>query len=62
MNVIEFSSPAPSCLVPLDHPAQGRKLNETNIGKTIAEHDLSLLDDYDLTDRLGYLERLGAWK
>lgn len=62
MNVIEFTSPAPSCLVPLTHPANGRRMDVTDISRTIAEHDLSILDDYEMTDRLGYLENMGAWK
>ena len=62
MNVIEFTSPAPSCLVPITHPANGRRLDVTDISRTIAEHDLSILDDYDYTTRTDYLEMPGAWK
>ena len=63
MNIIEFSSPAPSCLVPLTHPARAVVASiNTDVGRTIAEHDLSILDSYDLTDRLGYLEQDGAFR
>ena len=63
MNIIEFSSPAPSCLVPLTHPARAVVTSiNTDVGRTIAEHDLSILDSYELTDRLGYLEQMGEWK
>lgn len=62
MNVIEFDTPVPSCLVPLTHPSNGRRMDVTDISRTIAEHDLRILDDYDACDRLGYLESKGAWK
>lgn len=63
MNEIEFQISAPSCLVPLTHPARAVvPACKTDVGKTIAEHDFSYLDDYDLTDRLGYLESVGGWK
>lgn len=60
MNVIEFQTPAPSCLVPVTHPARAvTPAIKTNVSKTIKEHDLSLLDDYDLTDRLYQVECQG---
>ncbi|HMM53305.1 MAG TPA: hypothetical protein PKD87_17070 [Burkholderiaceae bacterium] len=63
MNIIEFSSPAPSCLIPLTHPARAvvSSIN-TDVGRTIAEHDLSILDSYELTDRLGHLEQAGEFR
>ncbi len=65
MNIIEFSTPAPSCLIPATHPARAYvPAHKTDVRKTIAPYwpDYSMCDDYDLTDRLGYLEQPGRFK
>ena len=67
MNTITFSSPAPSCLVPITHPARPAvHSTETDIRDTLDRHSLvfnrPIMDDYELTDALGYLERLGEFK
>ena len=67
MRTITFDSPAPSCLVPITHPARPAvHSTETDIRDTLDRHTLvfnrPIQDDYELTDALGYLERLGEFK
>lgn len=64
MNVILFNTPAPSCLVPMTHPARAHiPASDTNVRRTFDEHStLDLLDDYDLTSRTDYLEMPGAFQ
>lgn len=67
MKTITFNSPAPSCLVPITHPARPAvNSTETDIRDTLDRHTLHfnrpIMDDYELTDALGYLERLGEFK
>lgn len=52
------------CILSAYHPARAITLAcNTDVARTFAEHStLDLLDDYDRTDRLGYLENLGAFK
>jgi len=37
MNVIEFSSPAPSCLIPITHPARAVE-REPDVARTFKHH------------------------
>ena len=60
----EFTTPAPSCPLPITHPARAYvPAHHTDVSRTWREHStLELLDDYELTDALGYLEQMGAYK
>lgn len=63
MNTVTWLHPAPwSPLPTADQRRAYVPADRTDIRRTIAEHDLSILDDYDACDRLGYLEQAGAWK
>lgn len=64
MNHIEISHPAPHCPLPACHPARAHvPACKTDVARTFAEHStLDLLDDYERTDALGYLEQPGAFR
>lgn len=64
MNLVTWLYPAPwSPLPPADTRRAYVKSDYTDIRRTFAEHSaLDLLDDYELTDRLGYLENVGAFR
>ena len=59
--IIEFSSPAPSCIVPITHPARA-VLREPNVATTWAHYSTAdLQDDYELTASLDWLTN-GSFK
>lgn len=63
MNNVTWLHPAPwSPLPTADKRRAYVPADRTDIRRTIAEHDLSILDDYDYTTRTDYLEMPGAWK
>jgi hypothetical protein len=48
MNIIEFQTPAPSCLVPITHPARAVK-RDPDVAETWAQYSVAdLKDDYEL--------------
>jgi hypothetical protein len=54
-NVIEFSSPAPSCLIPITHPARAVETG-ADVARTFELYRTTdLMDDYSLTDSLDWL-------
>lgn len=61
---IVFETPAPHCPLPVYHPARAYvPAYKTDVARTFAEHStLDLLDDYERTDALGYLEQPGAFR
>lgn len=67
--VIVESTGAPYCPLQGVDPRRGyTKAENTNIARTLEEFrpprvsGIKLLDDYDLTDALGHLETIGAFK
>lgn len=64
MNLVTWLYPAPWSPLPTVNPRRAYvPADRTDIRRTFAEHStLDLLDDFDLTDRLGYLENYGAFK
>lgn len=63
MNGITVDRPAPACILHATNPARAHvPACQTDVAKTFSEHDLSILDSYELTDRLGYLEQAGAFR
>lgn len=63
MNNVTWLHPAPWSPLPGSDKRRAYVPSDlTDISRTIAEHDLSILDDYDACDRLGYLENMGAMK
>lgn len=64
MNIVTWLHPAPwSPLPTADKRRAYVPADRTDIRRTFAEHStLDLLDDYELTDRLGYLEQAGRLK
>ena len=55
MNVIEFLTPAPSCLIPITHPARAVS-READVSRTFAQYRTSdLLDDYELVQSQDWL-------
>ena len=62
-NVIEFASPAPSCLVPITHPARANDLNRTDLAETFNRHSVyELGDDYDQVIAEDHLSAIGGFK
>jgi hypothetical protein len=62
MNVIEFSSPAPCCLVPITHPARAVE-REPDVARTFKQHmTADLHGDYEKTDSLDRLSNEGQAK
>ena len=65
MNSVTWLYPAPSCTIPALHPARAHiPASHTDVSKTWEQHKPIVYtpDDYDLTDRPGYLEQYGAFK
>lgn len=66
MSVISLIlKPAPHCPIPYGHPCYRgyTPAEDTNIRRTWKRSpEFEILDDYDYTDRLGYLENVGGWK
>ena len=65
MNPAIVTTPhAPYCPLPgTDRRRAYVPSDKTDIRRTISEHSrLAILDDYDRTDALGYLELPGAFK
>jgi hypothetical protein len=61
-NVIEFSSPAPSCLIPITHPARA-VLHEPDVATTWAHYSTAdLQDDYELVQSQDWLSAQGGFK
>jgi hypothetical protein len=66
-NVIEFSSPAPSCLVPITHPARSHiPACSVDVAETWRQHSLTdgignIRDDYELTERSAHLDLMGEF-
>lgn len=58
-NVIEFSNPAPSCLIPITHPARAHTpACKTNVAETFSRHSVYQLgDDYDRVNADDWLDR-----
>lgn len=50
--------PAPSCPLPITHPARAVDLHHTDVAETFKRY----ADDYELTEWLAYLEQPGAFK
>lgn len=63
-----ISTGAPYCPLPATDPRRGYTRSEhTDVARTIREYspgprDLTMLDDYDLTDALGHLATQGAFR
>lgn len=56
MNVIEFSTPAPSCLIPITHPARAVS-RDADVSRTFAQYRTTdLLDDYELVQSHDWLD------
>jgi hypothetical protein len=64
MNTVTWLHPAPWCQLPgTDLRRSYTNAENTNVAETFRQHStLDLLDDYDRTDRLGYLATLGDFK
>lgn len=62
MNVMTILKPAPHCPIPFGHPCHRgyTPAEETQVRRTWARQEIG--DDYDLTERLDYLEKPGAFK
>jgi hypothetical protein len=62
--ILEFSTPAPSCPLPITHPARAvTPAVETDIRRTWIEHSVAGLgDDYDEVERSGWLELSGSFR
>ena len=59
MNILEFNTPAPSCLIPPCHPSYSYvPSNRTDIKRTWNEHSTyELGDDYDRVNADDWLDR-----
>lgn len=64
MNGITVDRPHPACILHATNPARAHiDSTHTDVAATWEQHKpVQMLDDYDLTDRLGYLETLGEIK
>lgn len=64
MKAIIVETPRPYCILNLADPARAHvPACQTDVRRTFSEHStLDLLDDYERTDALGYLEQAGAFK
>lgn len=67
MKILDYTPIAPSCVIPLTHPARRYvPSHDTDIRATLERHQplrmCGIRDDYELTDALGYLEQMGAFK
>jgi hypothetical protein len=62
--ILEFSTPTPSCPLPITHPARAViPSTETDILRTWLEHSTAGLgDDYDDVERSGWLELSGEFR
>ena len=61
MNIIEFSTPAPSCLVPITHPARA-VCRDADVSRTFEQYRTTdLMDDYELTEQTGHLDMMGEF-
>jgi hypothetical protein len=62
--MIEFDTPAPSCLLPITHPARALiPAEHTDVSRTWSEHSLfDLGDDYDRVQRDDWLSALGGFR
>jgi hypothetical protein len=62
MNIIEFSSPAPSCLIPVTHPARAVE-RVPDVARTFKQHmTTDLHGDYEKTDSLDWPSNEGQTK
>jgi hypothetical protein len=60
---IEFTTPAPSCLLPATHRSRAvTPACNTDIRRTISEHTLPDLDDYDRVLRDDWLSAPGGFR
>ncbi len=58
MNVIEFKTPVPSCLLLTSHPARANDLNNTDVAETFNRHSVYQLgDDFDRVQAEDWLDR-----
>lgn len=64
MKAIIVETPRPYCILNLADPARAHvPACQTDVAATWDQHKpVQMLDDYDLTDRLGYLETMGEFK
>ncbi len=64
MNIIEFTEPAPSCLLPATHPARAHTpACKTDVAETWNRHSVYQLgDDYDRVQAEDYLSAIGGFK
>ena len=54
-NVIVFSAPAPSCLIPITHPARAVS-RDADVSRTFAQYRTNdLKDDYELVQSHDWL-------
>lgn len=57
--IIEFTTPAPSCVIPVTHPARA-VLRESNVATTWAHYSTAdLQDDYERVQSMDWLEMGG---
>lgn len=63
-NIIEFSTPAPSCLVPITHPARAHiPACNVDVSETWNRHSVYQLgDDYDRVLAEDWLSAAGGFK
>lgn len=64
MNVLEFATPAPSCIVPATNPARAHiPALDTDVTRTWREYSvLDLVDDYGLVEHQDWMSAPGGFR
>ena len=58
MNIMEFQTPAPYCVLLITHPARANDLNNTDVAETFNRHSVYQLgDDFDRVQAEDWLDR-----
>lgn len=62
MNFVTWLKPAPSCPLPITHPARAVDLRTTNVRETFERHaPIDYGDDYDRVHREDWLSAPGGF-